>query len=320
MILVLTNSDDATADYLLHRLGEANLPYVRFNTDGTLAQTEFSYSPERPVLRIDQRSYSPADIRHVWYRRPEILKHESIPDTPEGKCVLDEWSEALEGFFAHIPSDRWINWPAANALSSRKIEQLTAASRLGFSVPDTLITQDEAAFRAFFEKCDGRVVVKPLGKASIERPDGQTDSIIYTNALSQSDLQDLAIVKACPTFLQRFVEKSADIRITAVDSAIHAVELTAKDNDGRQRCDIRRNNMQDVTYRAIHLPDKVDGMVRRLMSHYGLRFAAIDMVVDVDGRWHFLEVNPNGQWAWLDLCGVTTIYKSFIESFLGISR
>jgi D-alanine-D-alanine ligase-like ATP-grasp enzyme len=43
------------------------------------------------------------------------------------------------------------------------------------------------------------------------------------------------------------------------------------------------------------------------MKHYGLRFAAIDFVVDVEGQWFFLEINPGGQWAWLDIAGVADI-------------
>ena len=39
--------------------------------------------------------------------------------------------------------------------------------------------------------------------------------------------------------------------------AIHAIELIARDDDGHQRCDVRRNNMLDVTYRAIILRDDV---------------------------------------------------------------
>jgi len=107
----------------------------------------------------------------------------------------------------------------------------------------------------------------------------------------------------------------SDVRLTVVDADIHAIELTAKDSDGRQRCDIRRNNMLDVTYHPINLPGVVAAAVRRLVSFYGLRFAAIDMAVGEDGRWYFFEVNPNGQWAWLDLCGEASIYKSFIASF-----
>ena len=109
--------------------------------------------------------------------------------------------------------------------------------------------------------------------------------------------------------------KSTDVRITVIDQAVHAVELYAQDSEGKQRCDIRRNNMTDVEYKLTELPEEITTMIRNLMAHYRLRFAAIDMVVDFDGKWHFLEVNPNGQWAWMDLAGASNIAHSFVEAF-----
>ena len=92
-----------------------------------------------------------------------------------------------------------------------------------------------------------------------------------------------------------------------VDDAVHGVTLTAAEPDGSQRCDIRRNNMSDVRYEKIDLPDDIRSGLIELMRFYELRFAAIDMVIDVEGNWHFLEINPNGQWAWLDLAGASNI-------------
>ncbi len=315
MLLVLTNSDDATADYLLARLTEASVPFVRFDTNVALEHIAISYQPSKPSLQIDGRWYGPDDFSTVWYRRPERLVSSRIPETPEGKCVLDEWSESLEGFFAHIPRMRWMNYPAANALASRKMEQLTTARHFGFTVPDTIVTQDAATLRSFFGKNNGEVIVKPLGRAYVERPDDQCDSVIFTNPVRESDLEDLTDLARCPTLFQQAVRKVSDVRITIVDSNICAIELSAKDGDGQQRCDIRRNNMLDVTYRTISLPADVDAAVRQLVSFYDLRFAAIDMAIAEGGQWYFFEINPNGQWAWLDLCGEATIFESFISSF-----
>jgi len=311
----MTNGSDATADYLLSRLTEASVPFLRFDTDTALERIEMSFTPSDPSLQIDGEWYGPDDFSTVWYRRPERLRSSQIPDSPEGRCVLDEWSESLEGFFAHIPRMRWMNFPASNALASRKIEQLSIAQNLGFKIPDTLVTQDSNALKAFFDRHDGEVIVKPLGKAYIERQEPEVDSIIFTNRIKKADLDDLEDLARCPTLFQESVRKQSDVRITMVDGDIHSYELTAKDIDGKQRCDIRRNNMADVDYREIRLPQDVTDSLLNLVKHYGLRFAAIDMAVADDGQWYFFEVNPNGQWAWLDLCAGATIYKSFCKTF-----
>lgn len=315
MLLVLTNSLDATADYLLSKMSAAAVPFIRLDTDTLLRRVAFSYVVGRPLIQIANQKYMPDEFSAVWYRRPEHLLSETIPDSPEGKCVRDEWSEALEGFFAHIPRNRWMNYPAANALASRKLEQLTTAHSLGFVVPETCVTQAPAVLRHFFAHHHGEVIVKPLGNAYIERPDDEGDSVIFTNRVKASDLDELTDLARCPTLFQQAIRKQSDIRITVIDEDIHAVELIAKDEYGGQRCDIRRNNMTDVTYRSLDLPHDVTEKVHALMKHYGLRFAAIDMAIAEDGKWCFFEINPNGQWAWLDLSAGTAIYKSFLASF-----
>jgi hypothetical protein len=73
--------------------------------------------------------------------------------------------------------------------------------------------------------------------------------------------------------------------------------------------------MSDVSYRDIMLPEKVEDGVHRLMAHYRLRFAAIDMAVATTGEWYFFEINPNGQWAWLDITAGTHIASSFVKCF-----
>lgn len=316
MLLVLTNTEDATADYLLGRLVEAGIDFLRLDTDTALQRIKFAYTPGSPLINIDGKWCKPEDFSTVWYRRPEkLIPTDAGAQCPEDECVLDEWSEALEGFFSHIPRSKWMNYPAANALASRKLEQLSTARTIGFQIPDTIVTQSPEDLRAFFHMHDGQIIVKPMGKAYIERTDDRGDSLIFTNQVNKSDLDDLSDLRDCPTLFQQCVNKRSDVRITVVDSAIYAFELFANDENGNQRCDIRRNNMQDVEYRPIDLPVEIADTVRELMSFYQLRFAAIDMAIAKNGDWYFFEVNPNGQWAWLDICGIGTIYKSFLHSF-----
>jgi glutathione S-transferase len=42
-----------------------------------------------------------------------------------------------------------------------------------------------------------------------------------------------------------------------------------------------------------------------MIQDLGLEFATADLVIDHDDRPWFLEINPNGQWGWLqELTGV----------------
>jgi hypothetical protein len=136
-----------------------------------------------------------------------------------------------------------------------------------------------------------------MARGNVERPEGQRDSLIYTNLVMRDHLDNLDDLPSCPTLFQQYIEKRCDVRITVVDQHIHAVALTVREPDGSQRCDVRRDNMKDVIYETMTLPRDAEQAVRRLMRYYGLRFGAIDMAVSLRGDWFFFEVNPNGQWA-----------------------
>lgn len=315
MLLVLSNSSDATASYLTTILANSGVTFFRLDTDTALPALRFSYRQGCPALWLGSGWIKQADVSTIWYRRPESLTHSHFDETPEGRFALKEWTEALEGFFTHVPRTRWMNHPGANAAASNKLEQLTTALALGFQIPETLVTQDQEELRRFFGDSDGRVIVKPMGVGYVERSKGEGDSLIYTNRVSAENLNTLEDLSLCPTLFQRCISKQADVRITVVDDEVHAISLSAKDSDGLQRCDIRRNNMADVTYTPIQLPSDVSTRIRMLMEQYGLRFAAIDMAIATTGEWVFFEVNPNGQWAWLDIAGASNIAASFVASF-----
>jgi hypothetical protein len=293
MLFILTNSQDATASFLTAALNKSEVPFVRLDTDQLVPRIAISYRPRTPAIKVDNIWYEAEQIGTIWYRRPERLKDERFANSAEGKCILGEWTEFIEGFFAHVPKSKWINYPSNNALASHKLEQLTTASTLGFEVPDTLGTQDRDSFREFFTKNQGQVVTKPIASGYLERSGSERDSLIYTNQVHAQHLEDLDDLSTCPTFFQQFIRKQFDVRITVVDGDIHAVALFAKDKNGQQRCDIRRNNMADVAYEKIELPTAVRAAIEKLMNHYGLRFAAIDMAVAVTGEWFFFEINPN---------------------------
>jgi glutathione synthase/RimK-type ligase-like ATP-grasp enzyme len=54
-----------------------------------------------------------------------------------------------------------------------------------------------------------------------------------------------------------------------------------------------------------NLPDEISKKVINLVHRLGLNFGAIDIILTPDQRYVFLEVNPNGQWGWVeDLTGL----------------
>src|SRR3546814_1455356 len=76
MILIVTHSEDITAELVIRHLNNQNASFIRLNTDrlGT-PECHFGYSNE-PYLRIGSVLLCASQIQSVWVRRfalPEVL-------------------------------------------------------------------------------------------------------------------------------------------------------------------------------------------------------------------------------------------------------
>ena len=311
MLLVLTSSGDATADYLLGRLQRYRSRTIRIDTDRVVGSLQIEVSPETAYLRAGGSKIDARQISSIWLRRPKPLFVKGAEDAGEGSHLAGEWAESLENFLAFVRRERWFNHPSANATASRKLTQLHHAKRVGLIVPETVLTQDPEVVRTLWENHQGRVVVKPVNSGFIERMDGRL-SLIYTNSLQEHHLAAEDLIRACPVLYQEEVDKDLDVRVTWVDGQISAVAMR---NPHTKKIDIRRDNMAHVEYEAVAVPAIVETGIRALMSHFGLRFAALDFGLKPSGDWVFFEINPNGQWAWLDLAGGMDLWKMFELSF-----
>ena len=314
MILVLTNSTDGTSDYLCRRLNREGVGYVRIDTDSLIERCCLKWVNSKAQMKLGSKAVYAQEVTGVWLRRPTAPR---LPGAESAvKChAAYEWAEAIEGFLAHIPCNRWINHPSANAGASHKLEQLSRAKRFGFNIPRTIVTQKPEAALRFWNDLKGEVVVKPLASGYIEERRKRDDSLIYTSKVGPAEIGRADLIRKCPTLFQELIQKCSDVRVVSLDGEITAVELTAQDADGRQRLDIRRREMSGVRYRVCSIPKKTQRRIKSLLKSYGLRFGAVDFGVDKKGNWIFFEINPNGQWAWLDLEAGTDIAAIFTKTF-----
>lgn len=306
MIIVVTHSSDVTADFQCARLTDEGMQFVRIDSDTVVARVKVRATEDEVTLDIDDCRYALSDVSCVWLRRPKAIDVSAI-DAGERVHASTEWGEALEGFLSQLPERLWINHPSRNARASHKIAQLRNARRAGLRVPPTLVTQDADEAKAFLASHAGRIIAKPLYAGYIERNVAEEDTSIYTSRVAPEHLERRELLRRCPTLFQGEIEKQFDVRVCYVDGRLRCVRMDRQDSAGRQILDIRRDNMAGVRYTLIEPPEDVAAALRRLLEQYSLRFAAIDFAVGTDGAWVFFEINPNGQWAWLDLAGVTDI-------------
>jgi glutathione synthase/RimK-type ligase-like ATP-grasp enzyme len=97
---------------------------------------------------------------------------------------------------------------------------------------------------------------------------------------------------------QEFVDAEADVRVTVVDGEIFAAEIDARGtrNELDWRVDTDRADI-----RAVEIPADLAARLLAMMAELRLCYGAFDLRRRRDGEHVFLEVNPAGQWLFVEL-------------------
>jgi glutathione synthase/RimK-type ligase-like ATP-grasp enzyme len=193
---------------------------------------------------------------------------------------------------------------ARNLLEHNKLFQLKLAEASGLIIPDTVITNSSDHLIEFCENHNGSIAVKTLRSSVFQETDGVADGI-YTNRVSIDYLKDhIGDISLAPIMAQEYVSKKLEFRVTIVGENIFACAIHSQDSE-RTKDDWRRYDFTKVKHESYNLPQKIKTALLKFMKACHLTFGAIDMILTPEEKYVFLEVNPNGQYGWIeDLTGL----------------
>lgn len=301
MILIVTNRSDYTADFLILELRRRGAPYFRLNTEDFPERLHITWQISSGDLSgyMEAAGKAPTDlneIRSIWYRRPVPPAASLLSDDPVARAFAVAESEAaLEGILASLGCF-WVSDPYSIRRAELKPLQLTVAERAGFTVSPTLLTNKPAAAEEFVRSTQGATVYKPLRRARIIRDDAV--HLIFTNPVAQEEKAELSRVRHAAALFQRYVHKEVEVRATVIGDEVFAAAIHSQEHPDA-RHDWRRVSSRDLRHESHELPASVSAKCVDLVRTLGLRFGAIDLILSPEGEYYFLEINPNGQWAWI---------------------
>jgi hypothetical protein len=232
------------------------------------------------------------EVSAVWWRRPlPFVLHDEVEGEDRRIFAWREGREAFAGMWQSLPSRvRWVNQPMRDEAATHKPWQLALAARVGLRVPRTLVTTDPRRARAFVSALrPGRAVSKALQATPADwKP---------TRLVGPAQLRRLDVVRFAPVIFQEYVEPGADVRVTVVGRRLFATAIHV--GDDADAVDFRPA-FDGARVEPTRLPPALAAALHRLVAALGLAYASIDLRRDRHGRWFFLEVNPSGQWLFLE--------------------
>ena len=282
MIFIATCSQDTTTDIVLKEFNVADV--LRFNID---KPENFAWDFHRAGFLITDKTIGSAitdkTLTSYYLRKP--LYFDRI-DIPEFGCVeswvREETTELFKDFFRECQSRGLVALVRCPSNKYGKLRQLIVANKY-FRVAPWHFFHGEVPD----ELNHGRWVVKsmtatPIGKGKaffVREVDPRTLDLGY------------------PWFVQERIEGEEEVTVVYINGRTYAANAP-RDTFGGE--DSRKAIFINPTpWPRCELSPEDERAIKGFMDETGYRFGRFDFIRK-DGELWFLELNPNGQWAWLD--------------------
>ncbi|MEX2053246.1 MAG: hypothetical protein WD898_03415 [Candidatus Paceibacterota bacterium] len=271
----------------------------------------------KTVLTYKDRKINFDNVRSIFFRRPKEPNVEFVED-PEVREYIMRESDLFLDSLPNITKCHWVSRPDAIRVSSRKPYQLVAALGAGLDIPSSVIGNSVVCLRNFMitlgscKSLASKPVNRPLSRIS----ENGTATTFFTQKLKAEEIHPgIDRVKACPLIFQEYVEKDFELRITVVRGEVFACAIYSQANE-KTRVDWRHYDIPNTPHKQYELPLNVKEKCIKLVEALGLEFGCIDMIVTPDGRFVFLEINPIGQWLWIEELTKMPITESLADLLL----
>lgn len=315
MILIFSDVHDEHTNSVVHELDRINAEYFRLDLDvNSLNSTYYTYNESMGHISVRQhsRELNFDDVRIVWVRRPfmELSLEEQEKKGKSFKVWKNEWNKAILSMYVELKGKLWLNNVRKALAAENKFYQVKVAEEVGFLQPQSLISNDKEKLLSFCNQY-GFVALKPMEQV-IYRSDKNLLGL-YVNKIDCKMLDSFKLLKENPIWLQQYIEKDYEVRYTVVGDDHFVCQIDSQKSHIAQT-DWRRYDLPNTPHRLITPPQEIRQKVSNLLNVLGLRYGAIDFIVH-NGEWFFLEINPFGQYLWIEMLTGAPISKS-IATFL----
>ncbi|MBP6856510.1 MAG: hypothetical protein KBC42_00745 [Candidatus Pacebacteria bacterium] len=301
MILALGTS--ASQDFVAFKAIESELKkrkkeIILFKQDLCLNNEIISYKFSEngsfvPLINIEGKNYDIGSFEGAINLHPmlprELLGFSKISLR---QFIWKQFYEMRRGVWMILKDKKWLNDPFSAEMAENKVFQLVAAQKVGLTIPATLISSSPSDVKNFYLKCGGLMINKILSTSPI------LDKVTFTHLVDECDIDDNLSILISPAIFQPLIKKEYELRITIVGNKLFSTKINSQENlatsiDWRVHPVKKKSSIQmEPTLIPLELEVKILNLMRLLNLNYG----AVDMIVTPQGDYVFLEINPSGQW------------------------
>jgi ATP-GRASP peptide maturase of grasp-with-spasm system len=305
LILIFSISRDQATNGVVPWLDYLGCPYIRLNDDEP-PPGDFSYELTNTGFRFrwKGRWRDASEVSAVWYRKGSFFfpQPHRAPPAFEGQPALNEVlagklksePRAAARYFHELVRAASIR-TLGNAIlgDPNKLVVLDRARRCGLSIPSFTISDRINERQRRDPEC---YVTKAMsdGVYLWDADCALRGYFSYTEQLTEV-IDGVADEESIPvSMIQEKIEKNFEVRSFFLDGRFASCAIYSQD-DPQTALDHRKYNMEKPNRNLpMVLPGEVSSQLVELFRSLELNTGSVDMIVDTEGRFVFLEINPVG--------------------------
>lgn len=293
--LIISSTIDFSTDLVCYQLMMSGEKFYRLNRDEFIKHNiVVDLQKKSMMISIEDEEYNIQfeQLKGVFYRAPVFLRTQAKAElSVQEQLERNQWSSFLRNLII-FQNANWINNPVYTYRAENKMFQLCVAESCGLQIPKTYVSNISVNM---LER-EKKYIVKSLDTALFYDTQNNKEMFTYSNVVSGEELQDYELASA-PIIIQEFLNPKVDCRVTYIQGKLFPVKIL---QNGEGLYGDWRLRKDELEYVPFQLPPNISVAICKLMQKLEIQFGGIDLAI-VGEKYFFVEVNPTGEWGWLEI-------------------
>lgn len=276
MILIISDEQDQSTDDVIDWLRYYRKEYIRVNYEDFISNIYVDCNNIKLIYKekeVDINSIDSFWQRKGFFNYLKMLDFRNVRKDIKNH-ILNEWKTIDKYIYYKLSKKKGIYNLNENI---NKLIVLNVAQKVGLRIPKFIITDKKCQI---FENCVIKSISEPF--------DLMRNEYIYSSYTEV--IESVKYENFFATLFQEKITALYELRSIFILNKCWTMAIfnPSKDVDYRK-------NYSNLRYTPYNLPQKIQNKIFKLMKILKLKYGAVDLIVDQNSNYYFLEINPFGQ-------------------------
>ncbi|MFT3911598.1 MAG: hypothetical protein QM737_19390 [Ferruginibacter sp.] len=297
MILILSEERDIATDSAMEWLNHFKQKVIRINCEDVDVIKYFAIGSKSLKIQFRQSELNIAAIKSTWFRRGQFVFSSNFSAVSNKdnnvkaqvlKQIQNEVTDFSDFVYKLLLEKKCISTPFQ--YNTNKLESLYLANKVGLEIPYTYIVNNKNDLTAFSGKKE-QLITKSISNNHRLEINNKVGSIGTTTAKHIPQ-------KFFFSLFQSKIERYCEIRVFFIKDHFFpmAIFVDKRIVDGRALL----NQFGEARMVPFKLPVSIINKLKKLCKLKNLNTGSIDLIFTAERKFIFLEINPVGQYDYLE--------------------